>query len=81
MSQGPYGQAGELKTQYYVLVIAWTSLAVHAVIYVYTDTDVNTSARARTLARTHNRTHIRTHTHTHTHTPVSYTHLRAHETG
>ena len=30
------------------------------------------------LSLSHSVTH--THTHTHTHTPVSYTHLRAHET-
>ena len=29
----------------------------------------------------HTQSHADMHTHTHTHTPVSYTHLRAHETG
>ena len=34
---------------------------------------------ARAICK-HTHTHTHTQTHTHTHTPVSYTHLRAHET-
>ena len=39
-----------------------------------------THARARAHKHTHTDARTHTHTHTHTHTPVSYTHLRAHET-
>ena len=38
-------------------------------------------ARSHALTNTHTRTCTHTHTHARTRTPVSYTHLRAHETG
>ena len=37
-------------------------------------------ACSRMHTQTHTHTHTHTYTQTHTHTPVSYTHLRAHET-
>ena len=54
----------------------------HARARARAHTHTHTHARTRTHARMHAsaRTYARTHTHTHTHTPVSYTHLRAHET-
>ena len=59
----------------------------HTHIYIYTHTHTNTHlyAHTHTHTHTHAHTHTRKHTHTHntnthTYTPVSYTHLRAHET-
>ena len=46
--------------------------------YRFTITLTTTTITITTTATT---TTTHTHTHTHTHTPVSYTHLRAHETG
>ena len=57
-------------------------LITHAHTHARTSPRTHTYIHVHAYIHTHTlaRTHACMHTHTHTHTPVSYTHLRAHET-
>ena len=55
------------------------SLTVN-VTHTHEQTNTRTHTHTQTHTHTHRHTQTHTNTHTHTHTPVSYTHLRAHET-
>ena len=56
----------------------YNMISTHACTFMHAHTRTHTHMHTHTHAHIHTHTHARTHTHAHT--PVSYTHLRAHET-
>ena len=66
-------------TRAHTVAYTYTHTLAHTYTHMYT-THTHTHTHTHTYTYTYIHTHTHTHTHTHIHIPVSYTHLRAHET-